>query len=115
MKILVIDDESVNLHHLSKSLRDIGHEVLSAHNGEAGLQIFTKNLDTELVITDMQMPGIDGIEVTKEVKRIKPEVRVCVISGKFHGNTAEEAIQIGAEKAFLKPILIEKIRRELGL
>lgn len=107
-KILIIDDEKEILDSLSSILEDEGFSVLKAEDGKRGLDLYEKELP-DLVILDLWMPEMDGIEVLKKIKRMKKDARVIVISG--HGNisTAVEAVKKGACDFIEKPLSIVKV------
>jgi len=81
-KILVIDDEKATLAMFRLFLEAYGYVVLTAENGTQGLEIFSKE-KPDLVITDIKMPGIDGLTVLQRIKDIDPKAGVIVITG--HG------------------------------
>jgi len=102
-KILLIDDEEANVRVLSMSLRSDGHQVVTALSGEEGLNIF-KQEDPELVLTDIKMPGMDGIEVLQKIKELQPEAEVIIITGHGDIDNAIEALKFGASDFINKPI-----------
>jgi two-component system, NtrC family, sensor kinase len=69
-KILLIDDEETNVRVLAISLRSDGYEVVTAYSGEEGLDVFDRE-SPDIVVTDIKMPGMDGIEVLKHIKNTK--------------------------------------------
>ncbi len=78
-KILVVDDEE-SIHLLYREeLEEEGYEVISAMTGEEGLKLFQKE-KPDLVILDINMPGMDGIEVLRQMKQMKPDVPVILSS-----------------------------------
>ncbi|MGB6010365.1 MAG: sigma-54 dependent transcriptional regulator [Desulfobacterales bacterium] len=106
--ILIVDDEPSILKSLGGLLSDEGFGVITAANGYEALKI----VDTEspdLVLLDIWMPGIDGIETLKEIKKDNPHIQVIIISG--HGNieTAVKAIKLGAFDLIQKPLSIDKV------
>ncbi len=100
--ILVVDDEPNYLVVLSELLKDEGFEVFTAVDGESGLQII-ENVDLDLVITDMQMPGINGLQLLERVKEKKEELPVIVITAFAEVEKAVEAMQAGAFSYLAKP------------
>lgn len=102
-KILIIDDERPILEILDLSLSSEGYEVLTAENGEKALEIFEKQ-HPKLVLTDIKMPGIDGIEVLKRIKKIDDQVEVIVITGHGDMDTAVAALKYGASDFVTKPL-----------
>lgn len=106
--ILIVDDEPSILQSLSGLLTDEGFEILTASNGYEAL----KTIDSEspdLVLLDIWMPGIDGIETLKEIKRNSTTLPVIIITG--HGNveTAVKATKLGAFDLIEKPLNIDKV------
>ncbi|HSL39867.1 MAG TPA: sigma-54 dependent transcriptional regulator [Desulforhopalus sp.] len=100
--ILVVDDEPNYLVVLSELLKDEGFEVFTAADGESGLQI-VENVDLDLVITDMQMPGINGLQLLERVKEKKEELPVIVITAFAEVDKAVQAMQAGAFSYLAKP------------
>ncbi|MCK5202954.1 MAG: response regulator, partial [Desulfobacterales bacterium] len=79
-KILVIDDDNTIRDIVSKMLWQLGYEVSSADSGEDGLDLFLKN-KFDIVITDFDMPGIDGIDLAYCIKEKSPETLVVLMTG----------------------------------
>ncbi|MBU0967940.1 MAG: response regulator [Proteobacteria bacterium] len=120
-KILVIDDERPILEMLKLSLSSEGYDVLTAENGEKALEIF-KEQCPQLVLTDIKMPGIDGIEVLKRIKTLNKEVEVIVITGHGDMDTAIAALQHGASDFVTKPlrdevlmVSLERAKKKLAM
>jgi len=106
--ILIVDDEPSILHSLGGLLSDEGFEVTTAANGYEALKI----VDTEspdLVLLDIWMPGIDGIETLKEIKKDNPHIQVIIISGHGTIETAVKATKLGAFDLIEKPLSIDKV------
>ena len=106
--ILIADDEPSILQSLGGLLSDEGFEVLTADNGYEALKIIDAEAP-DLVILDIWMPGIDGIETLKQIKKAHPVLPVIIITG--HGNveTAVKATKLGAFDLIEKPLNIDKI------
>src|SRR5438045_2922709 len=82
--ILVIDDDGFYLDVLRNVLTDEGHEVMLAQGGIEGLALYQdrrRSRQPDLVITDMRMPGIDGSDVIRELRKIDSHVRIIAVSG----------------------------------
>ncbi len=102
LKILLIEDEpSVSL-GISYTLEDEGHQVVSTENGIDGIKLFNEE-DIDIVITDLKLPGFNGIEVLKSIKKISPGTGVIVITGYAEIKTAVEAMRQGAYDYISKP------------
>jgi len=102
-RLLLIDDEEINVRVLSMSLRSDGYEVFTATSGAEGLEIFDRE-KPDIVITDIKMPGMDGIEVLKRVKAHDPDTEVIIITGHGDIDNAIEALKYGASDFINKPI-----------
>ncbi len=107
-RILVIDDEENIRSVISEILEDEGYEVETASDGNEGLDK-ASNGDFDLVILDVWLPGMGGLEVLEEIKRIKKDLEVIIISG--HGNIdmAVKALKSGAFDFLEKPLSLEKV------
>jgi two-component system nitrogen regulation response regulator NtrX len=106
--VLIVDDEPSILQSLSGLLTDEGFEVLTALNGYEALKIISSDAP-DLVLLDIWMPGIDGIETLKEIKKNNPYIQVVIITGHGTIETAVEAIKLGAFGFIEKPLSIDKI------
>ena len=102
-KILVIDDEKSIRTLLRISLTHKGFEVITAEDGGKGVEIF-KREKPPIVITDIKMPGIDGLEVLKEIKKLDPDTRVIVITGHGDMESAIESLKLEASDFINKPV-----------
>ena len=101
-KILLIDDEPDLLRVVARSLEVDGHEVTTASNGKEGLAAF-EGQRVPIVITDIKMPGMDGIEVLKRIKEGSPDTEVIIITGHGDIDSAIEALHFGASDFITKP------------
>ncbi len=106
--ILIADDETTILQSLGGILSDEGYETLTAANGYEALSIIEKE-SPDLVLLDIWMPGMDGIETLKEIKRTHPFLQVIMISGHGSVETAVKATKLGAYDFVEKPLSIEKV------
>jgi PAS domain S-box-containing protein len=103
-KILIIDDEEAIVRLLAMSLRADGYEVVTALSGEAGLAVFEEQAP-DIVLTDIKMPGMDGIEVLRQIKARSEDPEVVIITGHGDIELAIEALQNGASDFINKPVL----------
>jgi len=102
-KLLLVDDEEGIRKVLKITLESAGYEVLPAPDGETGLDIFTRE-KPDIVITDIKMPGIDGIELLKRIKNLNPETEVIMITGHGDMDLAVKSLQYEAADFITKPI-----------
>ncbi len=106
--ILVIDDEESICQSLKAILSDEGYQVLVAGSGEEALRIFEEEMP-QLVLLDIWLPGMDGLETLKAIKKINPQVLVIVMSGHGTIETAVKATKLGAFDFIEKPLSLDKI------
>lgn len=106
--ILIVDDETTILQSLSGILSDEGFESMTASNGYEALKIIEEK-SPDLVLLDVWMPGMDGIETLREIKRTIPFLQVVIISGHGTIDTAVQATKLGAYDFIEKPLSIEKV------
>jgi PAS domain S-box-containing protein len=107
-KILLIDDEESIRRLLSISLGHKGYQVITAEDGEKGIELFRQE-SPEIVLTDIKMPDIDGLEVLRQVKALDPEAQVIVITGHGDMESAIEALKLEASDFLNKPIRDEAL------
>jgi two-component system, response regulator YesN len=111
MKLLIIDDELQIRTGLAEEINwiDLGIEkVYLAENGIEAVEL-CENHQPEIVITDIRMPGIDGLELSRQVVDLYKPVAIIILSGYSDFNYAKEAIQFGAKAYLLKPINIDEL------
>ena len=105
--ILVIEDEHETRVALRQMLKRSGYEVLEASDGEAGLEVCSRE-PVNLVITDILMPGKEGLETIRELRQDFPDVRIIAISGSGY-RYLQMAEEFGAHRTFSKPFQWPKI------
>ena len=94
-RILLVDDDKIIRKRLKKLLDQDGHETFTAGDGQKGLEVFDKE-DPEIVILDIKMPGMSGIDVLRRIKERSRESEVIMITGHGGVETAIEAMRGGA-------------------
>jgi len=105
--ILIVDDEVGPRESLRMILKPI-YEIYTAANGDEALQLIQKE-DIDLVTLDLRMPGLSGIDVLREIKKIRADVEVIVITGYGTLTNAQEAIRFGAGDFISKPFNVADI------
>lgn len=115
--LLIIDDDEVVRESLAAYLEDSGFHVLQATNGQQGLQVFEHELP-DLVICDLRMPQMDGLELIRRVGEMAGETPVIVLSGAGVMSDVVEALRLGAADYLIKPledlaVLEHSVRRAL--
>ncbi|MRR18286.1 MAG: sigma-54-dependent Fis family transcriptional regulator [Deltaproteobacteria bacterium] len=109
MRILIIDDDASFRRILEYNLQEEGYEVATASSGEEGLDAFEKH-NHQLVITDMKMSGISGMDVLAAIKKKSPETLVIVITAFGTVDRAVEAMKLGAYDYITKPINRDELK-----
>lgn len=107
-KILIVDDEKNIINTISAILQDEEHIVYSAYTGEEALNFMRKN-DVDLVILDVWLPDIDGIEILNRIKKTNPNIAILMISGHGSIDIAVKATKMGAFDFIEKPPSMERI------
>ena len=106
--ILVVDDDASMRLALKEALTRKGYTVVLAEDGREAIEKF-KELPSRMVISDMKMPGLDGLEVLKEIKRLSPQTPVLLITAFGTIQKAVEAVKEGAVDFILKPFTLESL------
>ncbi|OPX41420.1 MAG: two-component system response regulator [Desulfobacteraceae bacterium 4484_190.3] len=111
-RILIVDDEKDFVEMLSLRLKEMGEKVESAYSGQEALEVLAeKNID--VIILDIKMPGMDGIEVLKVVKKRFPLVEVILLTGHGTTETAVEGMKLGALDYLMKPADFDDLMTKL--
>ena len=112
-KILIIDDEKDIGWLFSKILTEEGYQVLIALDGQTGISIIKKE-KPDLVILDLKLPGMDGIEILREIRRFDKDLCVIILTGYKDVKSAVEAMKLGAYDYLAKPVDIEKLKTHIN-
>jgi DNA-binding NtrC family response regulator len=107
--ILIVDDEEGLREGLGKLLEDDGYAVLSAENGEQALEILQQS-HIDLVLTDMRMPGMDGIELLKKIRERHGDLGVIILTGYGQIESYIEAMNFGAIEYVSKPFKVNELK-----
>lgn len=108
-KILIVDDQFGIRILLNEVFQKEGYQTFQAANGIQALDILKKH-DPDLVLLDMKIPGMDGIEILKRMKVIDPDIRVIIMTAYGELDMIQEAKNLGAITHFAKPFDIDDIR-----
>ncbi|MBM4274407.1 MAG: response regulator [Deltaproteobacteria bacterium] len=113
-KMLVVDDETDFLETIVKRLKARNIEVAGAESGYQALDLMDRQ-DFDVVILDVKMPGMDGIETLREMKKKKPRTEVIMLTGHASVESGIQGMQLGAFDYVMKPValdeLLEKVRQ----
>ncbi|MEW6263765.1 MAG: response regulator [Thermodesulfobacteriota bacterium] len=108
MRILLVDDSRPMREPLRLQLRSMGHDVEVADDGEEALKVFRQS-PFDIVVTDIRMPRMDGLELLRAIKQEKAETDVIMVTGYGDMDTSLEALRSGAVNYLLKPVNLEEM------
>jgi len=112
-RIAVIDDESESLASICRALKKVGYDVSSFEDGLAAVQNLESFRDVDLVVTDLKMPRVDGIDLLKKVREVNREAGFLIVTGHGTVETAVEALKAGADDYILKPLDLFELRNRV--
>jgi two-component system, OmpR family, response regulator VicR len=111
--VLIIDDEEDFVRTLKERLTLRGMAVCTAFDGTAGLRELEQHPNTDVVLLDIQMPGMGGIDTLRQIKAFHPGVEVIMLTGHATVETAIEGMKLGAFDYLLKPYEMETLLQKL--
>ncbi len=109
LRVLIVEDDRALLEESAALFRLLCKEVLTAENGQEGLARFEQEGPFDIVITDIYMPRMDGIELTRALRAQNPEQKIVVVSAHEESAYLIELINLGADAFVLKPVEIERL------
>jgi DNA-binding NtrC family response regulator len=113
LKLLAIDDDAQNLRMIQVALNRPGLEILTSQDPEEGFELFLRTRP-KIVLLDLVMPKVSGIEILERIVNVDPGVDVILITAHYSAESAVEAIQKGATDYLTKPIEIDKLRARIS-
>ncbi|MCF8142329.1 MAG: response regulator [Deltaproteobacteria bacterium] len=117
-KVMLVDDEVPFVETMTKRLTKRDLEVTTAFSGKQALDALAKDQGVEVVILDVKMPGMDGIDVLREIKRLHPLIEVVMLTGHATVESAIEGMKLGAFDYLMKPcdvdVLLGKVQEAAG-
>jgi YesN/AraC family two-component response regulator len=111
--ILIVEDEELFRKSLGRLIDRLGYKATSVPNAEEALEL-TKNASFDLILTDIKLPGITGLELLKTIKQRSLNSIVIVITGYGNPDIAVKAIHCGADGYLLKPVRIEALKHTIN-
>ncbi len=108
-RILLVDDDSAFRHVMASELRRLGHEVTAAGTGEEAVRI-SAELEPEVILLDLRLPGMDGLEVLKAIRERNPSIEIVMLTGHGSIDTAIESIRMGAFDYVVKPCPLDELQ-----
>jgi DNA-binding response OmpR family regulator len=112
IKILLVDDEKEFVETLSERIRMRDHDSKVALNGEEALKHIDDDLP-DVVVLDLKMPGIDGMEVLRRIRKAYPNVQVIMLTGHGSDKDEKEARKLGAFEYLQKPVEIDTLMKKI--
>ncbi len=109
-KILIVDDEKIALRNLEHILKKQGYEVTTSQSGARALQLLDER-EFDLLLTDLKMPKVDGLQVLKRARELHPDTEVIMITGYATVDSAIDAMKAGAYHYIAKPYKIDEVRK----
>ena len=103
-KLLIAEDEDSNYKYLEIVLRKTGIEIFRAHNGLEAIEITKKHPGIDLVLMDVKMPEMNGLEATKEIKKMNGDIPVIALTAYAMANDREMSLNAGCDDYISKPV-----------
>lgn len=114
--ILVVDDEDIVREMVNDALTDFGHQVKACSDGNEALAWFSENGDAcDLVLLDMTMPEINGVDCFRRIRKIKPEQKVVIFSGHAKGSDVDMLMSEGANVFLQKPVKLGVLEKTVNM
>jgi two-component system response regulator HydG len=110
IRILIVDDEEITLRNLVHVMEKEGYEVVGALNGTNALQILEEE-EFDVVLTDLKMKKVDGIQILKRCKELYPDTEIIMITGYATVETVVDTMKQGAFNYIAKPFKLKEIRK----
>lgn len=111
-RLLIVDDEAGIVEEIKSFFEEEGHEVHAADCGEDGIALIRK-LKPDLVLIDMKLPDMSGLQVLTEVKKISPRSKTIVVTGYVDQSIIDEAERLGRDLFLPKPFSLETLKTEV--
>ncbi|MFA5060635.1 MAG: response regulator [Candidatus Omnitrophota bacterium] len=108
LKVLICDDEESIRESLKLILSD-HYDLIATESGEQCLECLKNSKDIGIVLIDIKMPKVNGLETLRQIKEARPDVKVVMVTGYKSVETAQEAIRLGADGYIVKPFKSEEI------
>jgi DNA-binding NtrC family response regulator len=112
-RILIVDDEERFVTTLVKRLTERDLDVAGVNSGEEAIEE-VKNKLYDIVILDVKMPGLDGIETLRELKKINPGIEILMLTGHASVDSAVEGMRLGAYEYLMKPCEIDELMEKIN-
>ncbi|MBC7125809.1 MAG: response regulator [Bacteroidales bacterium] len=118
-KILIADDDNISVILLTNYLKNIEAEFIVARDGDEALTLFEQNTDVDLILMDIKMPKLNGLEVAKQIKSKNPHTKIIAETAFAMVDDEKKAIEVGCDAYITKPIngerLVAMVKSMLGV
>ncbi|MFH1672390.1 MAG: response regulator [Pseudomonadota bacterium] len=112
IRLLLVDDEERFTRTLSKRLSERGLDVATASSGSQALKLMEDNV-YDVAVVDIKMPGMDGVETLREIRKVSPLTEVILLTGHASVDAAIDGMRLGAFEYILKPCEIEELMAKI--
>jgi len=112
--VLLVDDEAPFVETMTKRLSKRDLRIITAYSGEEALELLDKNRNTDVVVLDVKMPGMDGIKTLEKIRNQFPLTEVIMLTGHATVESAIDGMKLGAFDYCLKPIKFEDLLQKMG-
>ena len=114
-KILAVDDNFTALTYYKKAMSNLKHEVIVAHHGKMALELLNeKNINYDIILLDMEMPIMNGIETVKEIRKINKTIPIIMVSAYSSNDLIKEALTVGATDYYIKPLTMNRLENVIN-
>jgi CheY-like chemotaxis protein len=114
LRIFVVDDEELMLLVMSSMLKALGHAVETASSGVEALERFEAGNEADLVILDLNMPGLDGLETLRSLRALRPELPVLICTGFVDDRVPGILARFEKVRVLAKPFTVAELRQQLS-
>lgn len=112
VKILLVDDEVAFANNIAKLISKRGFEVRTVYDGDSAIQALDE-VDFDVIVLDLKMPGMDGLTALKLIKTKRPEVEVIILTGHGSMESGIDGIQLGAFDFLMKPVRFDDLHEKI--
>jgi two-component system OmpR family response regulator len=111
-RVLIVDDEVDFVETIVKRLKDRGLDVAGVNSGKEALEIVDTR-DFDVVVLDVKMPGMDGIETLRQLKKKKPDLEIIMLTGHGSVESGIQGLQLGAYNYVMKPVPLNDLLKQM--
>jgi signal transduction histidine kinase/CheY-like chemotaxis protein len=111
LKILIVEDDSTSAAFLNLALKNYGTQIITATTGVEAVEACLQNPETDLIMMDIKLPGMDGLEATREIRQFNAKVVIIAQTANAMINDSEKALEAGCNEYISKPINMELLKR----